>query len=110
MAVYGIYFDIGKAIVKPESKPVLDEIAKLIALQPTLRLYVVGNTDNVGEFAGNMALSRQRADAVVATLVKGYNVPAARLRAEGIGPLSPVESNASESGRAKNRRVELVAQ
>jgi OmpA-OmpF porin, OOP family len=109
-SVYGIYFDTGKAIVKPESDPTLAEIAKLMTSDKQLKLHVIGNTDNVGTLAANMALSKQRADAVVNTLVMKYQVPAARLLASGIGPLAPVATNRTDEGKAKNRRVELVEQ
>jgi outer membrane protein OmpA-like peptidoglycan-associated protein len=109
-AVYGIYFDTAKAEVKPESDAALKEIGKLLQQTPTLKLFVVGHTDGVGTLASNMDLSKRRADAVVAALTTKYGVAAARLVAQGCGPLAPVLSNASEDGRAKNRRVELVAQ
>jgi len=109
-AVYGIYFDTGKAEVKPESDAALKEIAKLLVQDPNLKLHVVGHTDNVGTVASNMDLSRRRADAVAKTLTTNYKVAASRLAAEGVGPLAPVASNDSEEGRAKNRRVELVKQ
>jgi outer membrane protein OmpA-like peptidoglycan-associated protein len=109
-SVYGIYFDTGKADVKPESDATLKEIAKLLQGHPQLRLYVVGHTDNQGALDMNMDLSRRRAEAVLAALTTKYAVPAARLKAFGCGPYSPVASNDSEDGRAKNRRVELVKQ
>ncbi len=109
-AVYGIYFDTGKADVKPESDPALKEIGKLMHDQASLKLLVVGHTDNVGALASNMDLARRRADAVVKALTTQYGVPLTRLSAEGAGPLAPVASNRSEDGRAKNRRVELVEQ
>jgi len=110
VALYGIYFDTGKAVVKPESEPTLKEIAKLLAADAKLKLYVVGHTDNQGGLDYNMKLSKDRADAVVKALVGTHKVAAARLAAFGVGPLSPVASNLTEEGRAKNRRVELVAQ
>jgi len=109
-SVYGIYFDTGKADIKPESGATLKEIATLLQGDPTLKLYVVGHTDNQGALDLNMDLSRRRADAVLAALTTKYAVPAARLRAYGSGPYAPVASNDSEDGRAKNRRVELVKQ
>jgi outer membrane protein OmpA-like peptidoglycan-associated protein len=109
-SVYGIYFDTGKADVKPESDATLNEIAKLLQGDPTLKLYVVGHTDNQGALDLNMDLSRRRAEAVLAVLTTKYAVPATRLKAYGCGPYSPVASNDSEDGRAKNRRVELVKQ
>ncbi len=110
VAVYDIYFDTGKAEVKAESDPALKEIAKLLKDNPKLKLHVVGHTDNVGELAMNMNLSRRRANAIVQVLTTKHGVKPARLRAEGVGPLSPVASNKTEEGRAKNRRVELVEQ
>jgi OmpA-OmpF porin, OOP family len=109
-AVYGIYFDTAKADVKPESDAALQEIAKLLQQNSTLKLHVVGHTDNVGQLASNMDLSRRRADAVVKVLSTKYSIAVARLDAQGVGPLAPVASNDSEEGRAKNRRVELVKQ
>jgi len=109
-SVYGIYFDTGKADVKPESDAAMKEIAKLLQGDPKLKLYVVGHTDNQGTLDMNMDLSRRRADAVLAALTTKYGVPAGRLRSYGSGPYSPVASNDNENGRAKNRRVELVKQ
>jgi len=109
-AVYGIYFDTAKAVVKPESDPALQEIAKLLQENPDLKLLVVGHTDTVGSLAANMDLSKRRADAVMQALTGKYGVAAARLIAQGAGPLAPVASNKTEEGRAQNRRVELVEQ
>ena len=108
VAVYGILFDTDKAEVKPESAPALAEIARLLAADPALKLFVVGHTDAAGDFAHNMKLSQDRAAAVAAALVAKHGVAASRLSAQGAGPLAPVASNADEQGRAKNRRVELV--
>jgi outer membrane protein OmpA-like peptidoglycan-associated protein len=109
-AVYGIYFDTGKADIKPASEPALAEIAKLLKADPKLKLYVVGHTDNAGPFGPNIKLSEERAAAVVKALVGKYGIVASRLTPFGDGPTAPVASNKSEEGRAKNRRVELVAQ
>lgn len=109
-SVYGIYFDTGKAEIKPESESTLAEIAKMLQEQPGLKLLVVGHTDNVGALAGNMDLSKRRAEAVVQALTTRHGVSAARLSGQGAGPLAPVASNKTEEGRAKNRRVELVEQ
>ena len=109
-SVYGIYFDTGKADIKPESEGTLKEIAKLMQGNSALKLYVVGHTDNQGGLEMNMDLSRRRAQAVLTALTTKHAVPGARLNAFGNGPYSPVASNDSEDGRAKNRRVELVKQ
>jgi outer membrane protein OmpA-like peptidoglycan-associated protein len=108
--LYGIYFDTGKADVKPESQAALKEIAKLLKTDADLKLYVVGHTDNTGTLEANMKLSQDRAVAVVNALVSNYSVGASRLKACGDGPTAPVASNDTEDGRALNRRVELVKQ
>lgn len=110
VALYGIYFDSNKADVKPESKPALAEIAKLLTQNSALKLLVVGHTDTVGDFDYNIDLSRRRAQAVVQTLSTDHSIAATRLKPWGVGFASPVASNRSEDGRAKNRRVELVEQ
>jgi OOP family OmpA-OmpF porin len=108
--VPGIFFDFNKADVKPESKPALDEIAKMLKSNPSMKVWVVGHTDSVGTVEANQKLSEARAAAVTKALVTGYGINAARLRGYGVGPLSPVATNKTDEGRAKNRRVELVEQ
>jgi OmpA-OmpF porin, OOP family len=108
-AVYGIYFDTGKSIVKPESTPALEEITKLLKQNGGLTLYVVGHTDNAGALDYNLKLSADRADAIVKALLN-RGIAASRLKGAGIGPYCPVASNRTEEGKAKNRRVELVEQ
>lgn len=109
IALYGIYFDTDKAVLKPESRPTLEEIAKLLRGQPQLNVFIVGHTDSQGTYEYNMDLSRRRAEAIAAELVKSFQIAKTRLRAAGVGFLAPVGSNANEDGRALNRRVELVA-
>jgi outer membrane protein OmpA-like peptidoglycan-associated protein len=108
IALYGIYFDTDKAVIKPESRPTLEQIAKLLSGQPQLNVFIVGHTDNQGNFDYNLDLSRRRAEAIAAELVRSYRIAQPRLRTAGVGFLAPVGSNATESGRALNRRVELV--
>jgi outer membrane protein OmpA-like peptidoglycan-associated protein len=110
VAVYGIYFDTGKADLKPASDPALAEIVKMLKADAGLKVYVVGHTDTVGQFASNVKLSQDRAAAVVNALVSKHGIAAARLTPFGAGPTSPVASNKTDEGKAKNRRVELVAQ
>ena len=110
VTVEGIYFDTGKAVLKPESARALGEVAKLLQGDPALKVYVVGHTDTVGALEANMKLSQDRADAVVQELVKAHGIGAARLKPFGNGPYAPVASNDADAGRAKNRRVELVKQ
>ncbi len=109
IALYGIYFDTDKAIIKPESRPTLEQIAKLLTGQPQLNVFIVGHTDNQGAYDYNLDLSRRRAEAVAAELVKSYRIAQPRLRTAGVGFLAPIGTNASDSGRALNRRVELVS-
>jgi OOP family OmpA-OmpF porin len=110
VALYGIYFDTGKSTLKPESQPALQEISKLLTTDPSLKLYVVGHTDNTGLYESNMKLSMDRSMAVVNALVSQFSVSAARLKACGDGPTAPVATNDTEEGKALNRRVELVKQ
>jgi outer membrane protein OmpA-like peptidoglycan-associated protein len=109
IALYGIYFDTDKTVVKPESRPTLEQIAKLLNGQPQLNVFIVGHSDNQGAYDYNLDLSRRRAEAIAAELVKSYRIAQGRLRTAGVGFLAPVGSNASDAGRALNRRVELVA-
>ncbi|MCB1475559.1 MAG: OmpA family protein [Rhodobiaceae bacterium] len=109
IALYGIYFDTDKATLKPESRPTLDEMAKLLKDAPAMSVVIVGHTDSQGSYDYNMGLSQQRAKAVATELTKTYGIDAKRLRSAGVGYLAPVGSNATEDGRALNRRVELVA-
>jgi OOP family OmpA-OmpF porin len=110
VAVYGIYFDTGQSVIKPESETALSEIAKLLKKESGLKVNVVGHTDNVGAMDNNMKLSQARGEAVVKTLVTKYGIAADRLKGYGVGSLAPVASNDAENGKAKNRRVELVKQ
>ncbi len=109
VALYGIHFDFDKDVPLPDSRRTLDEIAKLLRAEPDLKLVVTGHTDNRGDFAYNVELSRRRAASIVADLTGHYGIAAARLIAFGAGMAAPIASNADETGRAKNRRVELVA-
>jgi len=110
VAIYGVYFDTNSADIEAESAPTLVEISKLLNHRPSLKLLVVGHTDNQGEYDYNMGLSGRRSESVVRSLINEYGIEAARLRSAGVGYLAPVASNDTEAGRAKNRRVELVKQ
>jgi len=98
IALYGILFDTGKAELKPESNPQLEQM-----------VFIVGHTDNTGNIESNIKLSQSRAQSVVAALTQ-RGIAAARLQAHGNANFAPLASNASEDGRAKNRRVEMVLQ
>lgn len=107
--VHGIYFDTAKADLKPESEQAVAQIAAMLKANAALKVFVVGHTDTVGSVDANLKLSQARAESVIAALARS-GIAAARLRAFGNGPFAPVASNASEEGRAQNRRVELVKQ
>lgn len=107
IALYGILFDTGKDTIKPESEPLLSEIVSLLKANPNLKLSVEGHTDSQGQKQFNQALSQKRAESVKKYLVK-KGIAQTRLSAKGWGDTKPVESNQTEEGRAKNRRVELV--
>lgn len=110
VTVYGIYFDFGSAKIKPESEAVLRQIADIMRKNPDWNLGVSGYTDNVGGDKANLALSQRRAAAVKDALVTRYQIAPGRLATSGYGAASPIESNATLEGRARNRRVELRRQ
>ena len=110
VALYGIFCDTAKADIKPESAPQLEEMAKLLTQSPKLQVFIVGHTDNQGIAEANLALSLRRAQAVATALNKDHKIDAARFSPRGVANFSPMASNDAEVGRAKNRRVELVAQ
>ncbi len=106
IALY-INFDTGKATIKAESQPIVKQVVDMMKAHPELKVAVEGHTDNVGTPAANRVLSDNRAKAVMAAIA-AQGVAPARLSAAGFGQDKPVADNASEDGRAKNRRVELV--
>ena len=106
--VYGIYFDFASDKIKPESEPVLREIADALNHNPSWKLRVEGHTDNIGGDEYNLDLSQRRAEAVKSALVNRYHIAAARLTPKGFGATRPKEPNDTLAGRARNRRVELV--
>jgi OOP family OmpA-OmpF porin len=86
----------------------LTALAAYLADHPDRNVLIVGHTDDSGTLDGNIALSRQRAQSVVARLTKDHGVDAARISAQGVGSLSPMATNMTDQGRRKNRRVEAV--
>jgi len=105
--VYGILFDTDSATIRPESKPVLDEVVASLTAEPTWQLTIEGHTDSTGTAEHNRVLSQQRADSVKAYLVAA-GIDPARLKTAGFGASQPVADNSTELGRSQNRRVELV--
>jgi OOP family OmpA-OmpF porin len=110
VVIYGIYFDFAKSTIKKQSGPVLHEISDLMHKNPTWSLSINGYTDSIGGNTYNLALSKRRAAAVRDTLVSGFHIAATRLTSAGYGAASPVDSNSTLEGRARNRRVELIRQ
>ncbi|MEK6783689.1 MAG: OmpA family protein [Bacteroidota bacterium] len=108
IALYGILFDTGEASITPESAKAVTEIGTYLKSNPTVSIFVVGHTDNVGDYQLNLKLSKSRAETIKNELVSKYGIATTRLTAEGVGQLSPVSSNETEEGRQLNRRVEIV--
>jgi len=106
----GILFATGKADLKPESTPVLKEIAATLKDHPDLKVLIEGHTDNVGQPASNLTLSDARAAAVKTALTTDYGIAADRITTKGLGDTKPAVPNATPEGRAQNRRVEIVKQ
>jgi outer membrane protein OmpA-like peptidoglycan-associated protein len=107
VALYGIFFDVDKAEVKPDSKPQIDAIVAFLAANPAINVVVAGHTDNQGAFDYNVGLSQRRAQAVSRVLSSAGIAPA-RVTAFGAGMSSPVASNETPEGQGRNRRVEIV--
>jgi outer membrane protein OmpA-like peptidoglycan-associated protein len=103
----GVYFTTGSAQVLDVSMPALQRFAALIAQHPEWDLTIEGHTDNIGSAEYNLDLSTRRAESVRQALVGRFGVAAAKLKAKGYGLTRPVESNATDPGRAHNRRVEV---
>jgi OOP family OmpA-OmpF porin len=101
-----LQFDTGSASLHPESQEQISNIAAILSAYPSVRMTVVGYTDNVGSPEQNRQLSQARANAVVVELVR-KGTSAERLTAEGYGELDPVAGNSTEEGRAQNRRVSI---
>jgi outer membrane protein OmpA-like peptidoglycan-associated protein len=104
----GIYFDFDKATIKPESKPGLENAARILKENPTIKVEIQGHTDSVGSDEYNVTLSEKRAGAVVDYLVRNLGIDASRLTAKGYGEFQPVADNATEEDRALNRRVDFL--
>jgi outer membrane protein OmpA-like peptidoglycan-associated protein len=102
-----LLFETDSAVLKPESRAQLRDVAEILKAYPSVTVKVGGYTDNTGDPAANLQLSQARASSVVAELV-ALGIPAERLAAEGYGENHPVASNDTESGRAQNRRIALL--
>ncbi|QIP13726.1 OmpA family protein [Spirosoma aureum] len=105
---YGIYFDVNKDVVKPESYGTLKEIASVLNENPTFKIKIVGHTDGDGADAANLDLSKRRAAAVKTEIVRIFSIDSVRIETDGQGESQPVAPNDSPSNKALNRRVEFV--
>ena len=104
----GLLFDFDKATIKPESEPVLQQVAQILKHNPAWKLQIEGYTDNIGSDRYNLQLSQKRAEAVQVALEPRPGVGQGRLVAKGLGATNFKESNDADQGRAQNRRVQLV--
>ncbi len=105
---YGIYFDVNKDVVKPESNGTLKEIAQVLTENPDVRMKIVGYTDNDGDDAANLDLSKRRSVSVRNELVKSFGIDASRIETDGKGETMPVAANDTPANKAMNRRVEFI--
>jgi len=105
-AIYGVHFDTGSATLRPDSTAALQNVLALIVKRPASHWIISGHTDNQGAADLNQKLSQSRAASVIAWLVS-HGVAVNRLTPQGYGATRPVADNATEAGRALNRRVEM---
>jgi OOP family OmpA-OmpF porin len=108
LVTYGIYFDVNKDVVKPESYGTLKEIATALNENPGVRIKILGHTDADGADAANLELSKKRAESVKNELVKTFSIDAARIETDGLGETKPIAPNDTPVNKALNRRVEFV--
>ncbi len=102
-----IYFETNSAAMSPDSRAVVDEIGSFMRAYENTVVDIDGNTDSTGSRELNMALSKQRAEAVKNYLMTKYGYPAARMRTAGNGPDKPIDTNDTPEGREKNRRTDI---
>ena len=105
---YGIYFDVNKDVVKPESYGTLKEIADVLNENPEVKVKIVGHTDSDGADPANLDLSKRRGASVKDELVKDFGIDASRLESDGMGETQPVAPNDTPVNKALNRRVEFI--
>jgi outer membrane protein OmpA-like peptidoglycan-associated protein len=108
VVIRGITFETDSADLSGASYASVTRLGNLMNADPSLRVAVVGHTDNTGKFAYNMSLSERRAQAVAKAMQEDFDIAPDRLAAVGVGPLAPINSNKTDYGRSQNRRIELV--
>jgi len=107
MTLGDVLFDTGEAQLKPQANRTILKLVQFLQLNPKRVVRIEGYTDNTGEKAFNLQLSTDRAQSVADTLVD-LGIDESRIQVQGYGDAYPVDANASERGRAQNRRVEIV--
>ena len=105
---YGIYFDVNKDVVKPESYGTLKAIADVLKENPSVRIKIVGHTDADGADKSNLDLSKRRGESVKTELTKSFAIDASRLEFDGMGESKPIAPNDTQANKALNRRVEFI--
>ena len=108
LVTYGIYFDVNKDVVKPDSYSTLKSIAGILTENPDVKIKIVGHTDSDGADAANLDLSKRRGASVKNELVKNFGIEASRLESDGLGETQPIAPNDTPANKALNRRVELL--
>ncbi|MDB4213442.1 OmpA family protein [Octadecabacter sp.] len=101
-------FQTGSAQLGDATFASLQDLADYLVANPQRTVALVGHTDSVGSLDGNIALSKRRAGSVLERLVTAYDIPRRQLEAQGMGYLSPLDTNLTEDGRDANRRVEVI--
>ena len=104
----GLSFLTGSATLTNPRAPALEALAKYLRAHPHQKIVLVGHTDSQGALNSNIALSKKRAEAVLEALISDFDIPRARMDAQGMGYLSPISSNLTAQGREANRRVEAI--
>jgi outer membrane protein OmpA-like peptidoglycan-associated protein len=104
----GILFDYQSGTIRPESGPVLKEIADVLTGAPMIKVKVIGHTSSDGDDKANLELSKKRAEAVKVYITSQFSIPADRIVIEGKGETQPVGDNKTKEGREQNRRVEFI--
>lgn len=104
----GILFDVNSSNIKAESYGTLKQIAQVLQDNAVVKIKIVGHTDSDGDDAANLSLSKQRADAVKASLTKEFGIDESRMQTDGKGESEPAAPNTSQEGKAQNRRVEFI--
>ena len=108
LRLVGLSFDSGASQIRPESFDLLAKVEKAIDVFPRSEIIIEGHTDAHGGDDSNQALSQQRAESVQQYMINAMRIPTYRLIATGYGETRPVSSNETESGRARNRRIDIV--